>query len=298
MQLSTYSSKGASRGILESSTVRNRRKLIPISVHKKRLNGVIHCQSNDPDHGTGGGQIPDKIPSISLGSDWRTFRAQLVAESNSLERETWAHALPTPELGCLLLAHPLMFNQQQTYFNLAVIFIFVHGEEGSAGLILNKPTRYKLSDFSLSRDIAEGFEDNTLFLGGDVGDTSLHLVHGFSDLEKSIKVLDGVYINGFEAAKKAVLNGTKKPSDFNWYTRYCGWNRGQLEEECKSGVWFPAASSANLIVKERCFVESSADDWHQIMQLMGGEHKQLSNAVLASYAAEVKKSNLADDDLE
>lgn len=126
-----------------------------------------------------------------------------------------------------------MFNKQQTYFNLAVIFLFVHGEGGSAGLILNKPTRYRLGDFSVSKDVTEGFEQNTLFLGGDVGDTSLHLVHKFADLEHSIEVMEGVYINGFEAAQKAVLQGTKKPSDFNWYTRYCGWQKGQVRDSVK-----------------------------------------------------------------
>lgn len=85
----------------------------------------------------------------------------------------------------------------------------------------------------MSKDVAGGFEQNTLFLGGDVGDTSLHLVHKFADLERSIEVMEGVYINGFEAAQKAVLEGTKKPSDFTWYTRYCGWQRGQVRDSFK-----------------------------------------------------------------
>lgn len=71
-----------------------------------------------------------------------------------------------------------------------------------------------------------------------------------------------------------------------------------MEEECKNGVWFPAACSTSLIVKERCFVESPADDWHQIMQLMGGEHEELSNAVLASCATDVTRTNLKDDKQE
>lgn len=51
-------------------------------------------------------------------------------------------------------------------------------------------------------------------------------------------------------------------------------------------------------MKERCFVESPADDWHQTMQLIGGEHEELSNAVLASCTTDVTKSNTKDDKQE
>ena len=33
------------------------------------------------------------------------------------ERRLWAHSLNFPEKGCLLVAHPLMFTTQQTYFS-------------------------------------------------------------------------------------------------------------------------------------------------------------------------------------
>jgi hypothetical protein len=35
----------------------------------------------------------------------------------------WAHALPRPERGCLLLAHPMMFHSSQEYFYQAVILL-------------------------------------------------------------------------------------------------------------------------------------------------------------------------------
>ena len=36
-------------------------------------------------------------------------------ESESQAR-LWAHPIPRPERGCLLVAHPLLFRAQQTYF--------------------------------------------------------------------------------------------------------------------------------------------------------------------------------------
>ena len=58
----------------------------------------------------GGAPITDQETSIDL--DWRSFRAKLEAtglDANAREQwadESWAHALPRPEAGGLLLALP------------------------------------------------------------------------------------------------------------------------------------------------------------------------------------------------
>ena len=73
-----------------------------------------------------------------MDTDWRDFRARLVAGSRRAGAPTqeqqdaaaepsgrdtdidggrWAHSVPGPERGCLLVAHPLVFLQSQTYFN-------------------------------------------------------------------------------------------------------------------------------------------------------------------------------------
>lgn len=90
-------------------------------------------------------------------TDWRAFRAQLVASAAAAATagskaepaaaaslapaaagQPWAHSLRAPEQGCLLLSNPLMFQTSQSYFHMAVILIFTHGPDGAAGLILNR----------------------------------------------------------------------------------------------------------------------------------------------------------------
>jgi hypothetical protein len=85
--------------------------------------------------------VPDALPLASAGTDWRDFRAQLVANAAQEQRQqqqpdgaggpvpaprgmsldpgggVWAHPVPQPEKGCLLLAHPLMFTSTQVYFS-------------------------------------------------------------------------------------------------------------------------------------------------------------------------------------
>ena len=66
-----------------------------------------------------------------VDTDWREFRARLILNSGankatelepgtsgrpSVDAGFWAHSIPRPERGCLLIAHPLMFIQSQTYF--------------------------------------------------------------------------------------------------------------------------------------------------------------------------------------
>jgi putative transcriptional regulator len=79
---------------------------------------------------------------VAPDTDWRAFRAQLVASASggaaAAHDEVWAHAIPTPERGCLLLASPLMFLDSQTYFSQAVILILSHDAAGSVGVIINK----------------------------------------------------------------------------------------------------------------------------------------------------------------
>ena len=75
--------------------------------------------------------MPDSLPIAGADSDWREFRARLILSSGankataqepgtsgrpSVDDGHWAHPIPGPEQGCLLIAHPLMFIQQQTYF--------------------------------------------------------------------------------------------------------------------------------------------------------------------------------------
>lgn len=97
--------------------------------------------SNDPGSEE---NIPDTLPIAGVDSDWRAFRAKLVASTSGRapeavdEEALWAHSIPGPEQGCLLVSHPLMFTSAQTYFFQSVILIFSHNETGSAGLILNR----------------------------------------------------------------------------------------------------------------------------------------------------------------
>jgi hypothetical protein len=54
--------------------------------------------------------------------------------------DTWAHATGAPEVGGLLLATPDAPRILGEEYWQAVVFLVQHGEQGSLGLLLNRPT--------------------------------------------------------------------------------------------------------------------------------------------------------------
>lgn len=252
--------------------------------------------------GRGTRGIPDTAPVVSQLDDWREFRAKLVASTSMNktvagypaedvggEEKTalgWAHVLTQPESGCLLLANPLMFTTSQTYFNKAVILLFSHGPDGSAGVILNKPTQHTMGHFKETSTLDDVFDACRLYLGGDVGADVVNLLHGFSGLMDSTEVLPGVYMGGLKGIEAGLKGGAVAPSDVKFLTRYAGWGPAQLQEEVNRGVWIVAAASKEIILAD---IEAGKGDvaWHQVLQSMGGEYADLSAAVKEEYRPDI-----------
>lgn len=211
---------------------------------------VCRAEQNEGSAGEGkqskGDGFPDSLPIAGADTDWREFRARLILNSGankntelepgtsgrpSVDNGYWAHTIPGPEQGCLLIAHPLMFIQSQTYFSQAVIFMFGHDDHGSCGLILNRPTQHNIGKLAGANRLCPEFSQNELYLGGDVGVDAVHMLHGHAQLPGSQKVVNGIHIGGFEAARTMVREGNMDPHSIRWFTRYSGWGPGQLQAE-------------------------------------------------------------------
>ncbi|CAI7909092.1 unnamed protein product, partial [Closterium sp. NIES-53] len=79
--------------------------------------------------------ITSPLPSSSSPSS--TSPSSSPSTPSSSSPKSWAHPIAVPETGCVLLAHPRAFGVSQQYFNRAVIFLLMHGPQGTAGVILN-----------------------------------------------------------------------------------------------------------------------------------------------------------------
>ncbi|KAK9816049.1 hypothetical protein WJX74_001374 [Apatococcus lobatus] len=240
-----------------------------------------------------------KIPYAGVDTDWREFRARLVrqsagdaahspapvrsgeeaddaAPSSASSSATWAHVLKEPEKGCLLLAHPLMFTHQQTYFSQAFILITRHDEGGSQGVILNRPTAYKIGQIRGGDALCPDFAECPLYLGGDVGRGITQVMHSHGRLKDVEEIIPGLYLGGVDAATRAVRKEQLDPLSFKWFTSYAGWGPGQLHREIENGVWFCAAADASIMMRHVDHVNTTSL-WHDILQIMDGDYRALSD---------------------
>jgi len=90
----------------------------------------------------------------------------------------------------------------------------VDNAKATTGLVLNSPSPALLEN-AFARGWEPGkFMSERIYFGGPVEMNSLHLLHSHGELKKCTKVIDGVYVGGFEDAQSKVEANLIPPGDF------------------------------------------------------------------------------------
>lgn len=173
----------------------------------------------------------------------------------------------SPAPGVLLIAPP---NLEDPNFRRSVVFLCEHSDEGSFGLILNRPLGVHLSD------VIEGVGGTSLPLqqGGPVQSDTLHFLHTFGDaISDAIQVIDGIYWGGnFESLRALVDGSDEASSHVRLYLGYAGWSPEQLEFEIEQGGWI-----LSDLASEAVFDAHPAGLWRTMLRRMGGEYAVWAN---------------------
>ena len=169
--------------------------------------------------------------------------------------------------GQLLLSEPFMFDEN---FRRTVVFVCEHTEDnGTVGLILNKPINLRLND------VVEDFPPfkAKIFLGGPVGTDTLQFLHSLGDkIENSIKLTDSLYWGGnFEQLKQMIHNGEITDNEVRFFLGYSGWSPKQLEDELKDNSWIVTQATSKHI-----FNTPFDDLWRTTMKEMGGVYNTMA----------------------
>jgi putative transcriptional regulator len=149
-----------------------------------------------------------------------------------------------PAPGVFLVARRALDN---SYFGQSVLYLIEHDDDGTLGLIVNRP-----GDISLSEAIPD-IEDerataHTLHYGGPVKlPMMLILVRGESVPEAMTHVSDDVYVGSDRRILDAVLATEKPANEVRFYVGYSGWAAGQLDSELERGSWHVVAADTNAI---------------------------------------------------
>jgi putative transcriptional regulator len=149
-----------------------------------------------------------------------------------------------PRQGRLLISEPAL---QDFYFRQSVVLLAEHNEEGSFGLIINKPIQVKLNE--VTRDFPD-FEAQ-MYLGGPVKTDSIFYIHTLGDqITDSIRIMDGLYWGGDIAViRDLILLRQLSDQNIRFFIGYSGWASKQLERELQEKSWVVAKTFASQVIR-------------------------------------------------
>ncbi|NND71130.1 MAG: YqgE/AlgH family protein [Rhodothermales bacterium] len=169
--------------------------------------------------------------------------------------------------GVLLVAPPVMADPN---FRRSVVLLCDHDDEGSFGLILNRPL--KVEEVELSQQL-DGYM-NGLSFGGPVQPNTLHFIHQLGDyIEDGEHITDSMFWGGdFDHLKRVAATRPLQRADLKFFLGYSGWSEGQLEAEAADGAWIIAPSSAEIV-----FEVAPEKMWSTVLRRLGGEYAWIAN---------------------
>jgi putative transcriptional regulator len=133
--------------------------------------------------------------------------------------------------GKLLVATPLLIDP---HFWRTVIFMLQHDDEGTVGIVLNRPTPELVVDH-LPQWVAGEREPQRVFYGGPVEPEMAIALGPGADGDPT--ALPGVTLVDLSTSPSG------DPSRIRIYSGYAGWGAGQLEAEIAEGSWYLVQAS-------------------------------------------------------
>ncbi|MDY0217343.1 MAG: YqgE/AlgH family protein [Bacteroidales bacterium] len=168
----------------------------------------------------------------------------------------------SPMAGRLLIAEPFMFDM---YFRRTVVLLIDHSEEGSFGVVLNKPTFIKI------KDVVDSFPDvdYPLYSGGPVDINNVYFLHRLSKIiSDGSPVKDDVSWGGNKKEIIQILESNFfDDSQLRVFMGYSSWEPGQLDTELKQKAWVVADFNPEIMFKTE-----PTKLWHTIVESMGKEY--------------------------
>lgn len=147
-----------------------------------------------------------------------------------------------PQQGIILISEPSLSD---FYFKQSVVLLAEHNEEGTFGIIINKPIETKINQ------VIPDFPEIKLplFLGGPVKTNSLFFIHTRDEISNSLRIMDGLYWGGdIEEVKEYLKLGIVTDSDIRFFIGYSGWSPNQLDREIKDKSWVLSHTTVDKII--------------------------------------------------
>ena len=171
-----------------------------------------------------------------------------------------------PSRGKILLSEPFL---RDATFGRSVILLVDHTEEGSMGLVVNKPLPLLLNDIIME---FKYLDEIPLYKGGPVATDTLFYLHTLAEVSGSISISKGLYLNGdFNEIKKYILQGNKISEHIRFFLGYSGWESNQLHNEIKENTWLVSEEEKSYLMKD-----DTKDMWRKALEKLGSKYETWS----------------------
>lgn len=167
--------------------------------------------------------------------------------------------------GDILIAEPFMKDPN---FKRTVVLLTEHNEEGSFGLVLNRPSLFGVNN------MLHGFPKfrAQMFIGGPVGMDRLNFLHSYGEIiPNSQHVVDNLFWNGdYEALKQGIAEKRIMPHNIKFFVGYSGWGPEQVDDEMDERSWIISRGYRPIFRNPEAM-------WRDILTKMGGKYKLVAN---------------------
>ncbi len=181
------------------------------------------------------------------------------------------HEAPAP--GRFLVASR---NLTDPHFSRTVIYLVGHNDEGTLGLVVNRPSEIRLADAVSDVEDGEG-DDHAIYFGGPVKHSMISMLMRSETQNPLVRqVADDVFFSHDRRVLDRLLAEQKPAAALRFYMGHAGWTAGQLQQEIGRGDWFVVdADPANI------FSTRPASLWTRLIEKLdpGGLYVELERVL-------------------
>lgn len=172
-----------------------------------------------------------------------------------------------PAKGTLLVSGPFLADP---YFRRSVVLLCMHDEEGSFGLMLNRPLEMAVSDLMEEMPVVP----SPVGLGGPVQSGNLFYLHTLGErIEGSLEVVDGISMGGdYDQLRSVLSTAPKLAKHVRFFVGYSGWGADQLDSEMEQRSWLVHPATKRLVMGVQ-----PGDLWAMTLRSMGPTYAPLAN---------------------
>lgn len=183
----------------------------------------------------------------SSDDDDETAAPSFLDLSGALKRKVAVEMTNELGKGVILVSHPLLNGPLYR----SVILMLEHGENGSYGVVINKPTSHTVKGavVNLPTELLKRFGDAPVLFGGPV--RRMQYLHSMPSCGGStVPYCSRPMFAGGSITKALSLVRRNKQlgSNFKFFVGCCTWEANQLQDEIDRGVWLTLKAPSDELV--------------------------------------------------